>query len=60
MTNFFEIEENKKTVKTLVLDDLSVEDLIVYIEELNIELERASLELKKKNSIKKDAEKFFR
>ena len=59
MTNFFEIDEIKKTIKILNLDDFSIEDLNVYIEELNLEIKRVELEIKKKESSIKNAEKFF-
>ena len=60
MTNFFEIDEIKKTIKTLNLEDFSIEDLKKYIQELNDEMNRVNLEIKKKNSVKKDAEIFFK
>ena len=60
MTEFFEIDENKKTIKTLNLDDFSVEELEKYIEELKIEISRVSQEIKKKSGIKKEAESFFK
>ena len=60
MTEFFEIDENKKTIKTLNLDDFSVEELEKYIEELKIEISRVSQEIKKKYGIKKEAESFFK
>ena len=59
MTNFFEIDDDKKTIKILNLDDFSIEDLNVYIEELNLEIKRVELEIKKKESSIKNAEKFF-
>ena len=60
MTDFFEIDETKKTVKILNLDDLSIEDLKQYIEELKQELKRVDLEIKKKDVVKKNAEDFFK
>jgi len=60
MTNFFEIDEIKKTHKTLNLDDFSMEDLQKYIEELNIEVERVTKEMERKRNFKKNAEKIFR
>ena len=60
MTDFLEIDENKKTIKTLNLDDFSVEELEKYIEELKIEISRVSQEIKKKSGIKKEAESFFK
>ena len=60
MIDFFEIDENKNSIKTLNLDDFSVEDLKRYIEELNVEITRVKLEIEKKNSFKKNAEKLFK
>ena len=59
MVDFIEIEENKKTIKKLNLEDLSVEDLDKYIDELKEEIERVKIEIKKKSDSKEDAEKFF-
>ena len=60
MTDFFEIDEKQKTVKLLNLDDLSVEDLQNYISELQIEILRVKDEIKKKENLKLNAEKFFK
>ena len=60
MSDFFEIDEEKKTVKLINLDDFSVEDLNKYILELNEEIERVRTELKKKLKLKKQAEEFFK
>ena len=60
MTDFFEIDELNKTVKTLNLDDFSIEDLKKYMDELNEEVSRVTLEIKKKYDFKKKAEGFFK
>ena len=60
MTDFFEVDEKQKTVKILNLDDFSVEDLQNYISELQTELLRVQDEIKKKENLKLDAEKFFK
>ena len=60
MTDFLEIDEKKKTVNSLILDDFSVEDLDKYIVELKNEIKRAEEEIIKKNKLFKDAEKFFK
>jgi len=60
MVDFLEIDEKKKTVKSLILDDFSVEDLDKYILELKNEIKRAEEEIIKKNKLFKDAEKFFK
>ncbi len=60
MKDFFEIDENQKTVKILDLEDFSVEDLELYIEELTTEIERVKVEHKKKSDLKLEAEKIFK
>ncbi len=60
MTDFFEVEEKQKTVKILNLDDFSVEDLQNYISELQTEILRVQDEIKKKENLKLNAEKFFK
>ena len=60
MTDFFEVDEKQKTVKILNLDDFSVEDLQNYISELQTEIQRVQDEIKKKEKLKLNAEKFFK
>ena len=60
MTDFFEVDEKQKTVKILNLDDFSVEDLQNYISELQTEILRVQDEVKKKENLKLNAEKFFK
>ena len=60
MTDFFEVDEKQKTVKILNLDDFSIEDLQNYISELQIEIQRVQDEIKKKENLKLNAEKFFK
>ena len=60
MTDFFEVDEKQKTIKILNLDDFSVEDLQNYISELQTELLRVQDEIKKKENLKLNAEKFFK
>ena len=60
MDDFLEIDEKKKTINSLNLDDFSVEDLEKYISELNKEILRAKEEINKKNKLKKEAQKFFK
>ena len=60
MDDFLEIDEKKKTIKTLNLDDFSVEDLDKYILELNKEILRVKEEINKKNILKKEAQNFFK
>ena len=60
MTDFFEVDEKQKTVKILNLDDFSIEDLQNYISELQTEILRVQDEIKKKENVKLNAEKFFK
>ena len=60
MTDFFEIDEKQKTVKILNLDDFSVGDLQNYISELQTEIVRVNEEIKTKEELKQNAEKFFK
>ena len=60
MTDFLEIEEKKKTVNSLNLDEFSVEDLEKYIIELKAEIKKAEIEISKKNKSLNEAEDFFR
>ena len=60
MSDFFEIDKKNKTVKTMNLDDFSIEDLKKYIDELYAEVSRVKIEIERKDSIKKKAEDFFK
>ena len=59
MDDFLEFDSDKKTVKSNNLDDFSVEDLRKYIKELEVEINRAELEVKKKEKLQQEAQKFF-
>ena len=59
MEDFLEFEDEKKSVKSINLDDFSVEDLRKYIKELEEEKKRTVLEIKKKNNLQEEAKKFF-
>ena len=60
MNEFLEYEENKKSIKSLNLDDFSVEDLDKYISELKNEIERVNIEKVKKKKLISDAENIFK
>lgn len=60
MDDFLEFDSEKKTVKSINLDDFSVEDLKKYIKELEYEKKRTELEMKKKNNLLEEAKKFFK
>ena len=60
MDDFLEIDEKKKTINLLNLDDFSIEDLDKYILELNKEILRVKEEINKKNKLKTEAQNFFK
>ena len=60
MTDFLEFEENKKTIKKLNLEDLSIENLKKYILELEEEIMRVKGEIELKNNSINEAEKYFK
>ncbi len=60
MSDFLEFEENKKTIKKLNLEDLSIENLKEYILELEEEIMRAKGEIELKNNSINEAEKYFK
>jgi len=60
MDDFLEFDDEKKSVKSINLDDFSVEDLKKYIKELEDEKKRTELEMQKKNSLLEEAKKFFK
>jgi len=60
MNEFLEYEESKKSIKSLNLDDFSVEDLDNYILELKNEIDRVNVEKVKKKKLISDAENIFK
>ena len=60
MGDFLEFDDEKKSVKSINLDDFSVEDLRKYITELEVEKKRTEIEIKKKNNLQEEAKKFFK
>ena len=60
MNKFLDYEEEKKSIKTLNLDDFSIEDLEKYIKELRDEIVRADIEKSKKKDLLNEAQKFFK
>ena len=60
MNEFLEYEGSKKSIKSLNLDDFSVEDLDKYILELKNEIERVNMEKDKKKRLISDAENIFK
>ncbi len=60
MDDFLEFDDKKKSVKSINLDDLSVEDLRKYIKELKVEKKRIEIEIIKKKNLQEEAKKFFK
>ena len=60
MSDFLEFDKDTKTLKSINLDDFSVEDLNEYMDELTKEMGRVKKEIHKKTELKTDAEKFFK
>ena len=60
MTDFLEINEKEKTIKSLNLEDLSIENLKQYIFELQEEIKRVKGEISLKESSINEAEKYFK
>ena len=60
MNEFLEYEENKKSIKSLNLDDFSIEDLDKYTSELKDEIDRVNTEKVKKKKLISEAENIFK
>ena len=60
MSIFIEFDENTKAIKSISLEDFSVEDLEDYILNLVNEQERAKEEIKKRLKTKEQSQKFFK
>ena len=60
MNEFLEYEESKKTIKSLNLDDFSIEDLDKYTSELKDEIDRVNMEKVKKKKLISEAENIFK
>ena len=60
MNDFLEFEKETKAIKSIDLDDFSVEDLKEYIDELKKELDRVKAEMKKKLKLQLEAQKLFK
>ena len=60
MTDFLEINEKEKTIKSLNLEDLSIENLKQYIFDLQEEIKRVKEEISLKESAMNEAKKYFK
>ena len=60
MNEFLEYDENNKSIKSLNLDDFSIEDLDNYTSELKDEIDRVYMEKVKKKKLISEAENIFK
>ena len=60
MNSFLEFEVDKKTIKSINLDNFSIEDLEEYIDVLKSEIKKAEEEIKQRIITKGEAQKFFK
>ena len=60
MDDFLEFEKDSKLLKSINLDDFSIEDLEEYIKQLKREIERVKVDLEKKQKTQIEAEKYFK
>lgn len=55
-----EFNEDTKVLKSINLDDFSIEDLEEYIQDLSLEISRSKEEIKKRIKSKEEAQIFFK
>ena len=60
MNEFLEYEESRKSIKSLNLDDFSIEDLDKYTSELKDEIDKVNMEKVKKKKLISEAENIFK
>ena len=60
MGDYLEFEKDTKALKSINLDNFSIEDLKKYIEQLKKEIEKVKSELEKKLKSQAEAEKYFK
>ena len=60
MSSFLEFEEKNKKIKSINLDDFSIEDLEEYIDSLLLEVKKAEKEIINRTKTKEEAQKFFK
>ena len=60
MSSFLEFEEDQKTIKSINLDNFSIEDLEEYIDGLKLEVKKAEEEIMQRIKTKEEAQKFFK
>ena len=59
MSDYLEFDIKKNSIKSINLDDFSIIELLEYIENLNVEIERVEKEIEKMKKIQEDAKKYF-
>ena len=60
MDDYLEFEKNTQALKSIDLDNFSVEDLEEYMQQLTKEIERVKKELEKKLESQAEAKKYFK
>ena len=60
MDDYLEFEKDTKALKSINLDDFSIEDLKKYNMQLKKETLRVEIELEKKQKIQDEAKKYFK
>ena len=60
MDDYLEFEKDTRSLKSINLDDFSVAELKLYINQLNEEIRRVDAEIEKKQKTQKEAEKYFK
>ena len=60
MDDYLEYEKETNELKSINLDNFSIEELNNYILELNTEIERVNKEIQKKEKLQKEASKYFK
>ena len=60
MDDYLEFKKDTKLLKSINLDDFSIEDLEEYIKQLKREIERVKVDLEKKQKTQIEAEKYFK
>tara|TARA_B100001123_G_C15121991_1_gene951739 strand:+ start:859 stop:1041 length:183 start_codon:yes stop_codon:yes gene_type:complete len=60
MDDYLEFEKETKALKSINLDDFSIEELREYNKQLKNEIERVKVELEKKLKFQVEAKKYFK
>ena len=60
MEDFIEFEKDTKELKSIILDDFSIEDLKKYLVSLKKEIERVNIEIDRKTKMQIEAQKYFK